>query len=100
MQGNPFAPTTITAVDIQKINDRIDKLETTFLTRIDELEKKLIPAVVPSTTTVLPTTGLSNMLPTPTMPADLSSIFPKQGGARRTMRKKNRRRRLLKQRIV
>jgi hypothetical protein len=100
MQGNPFAPTTITAVDIQKISDRIDKLEATFLSRIDDLEKKIMPIVVPSTSTVLPTTGLSDLLPTPTVPADLSSIFPKQGGARKTMRRKNRRRKLLKQRIL
>ena len=93
MQGNPFAPTTITAVDIQKISDRIDKLETTLLSRIDDLEKKLIPAVIPSTTTVLPTTGLSDMLPTPTMPADLSSIFPKQGGSRRARNKQQKNRR-------
>ena len=94
MQGNPFAPTTITAVDIQKISDRIDKLETTLLSRIDDLEKKLIPAVIPSTTTVLPTTGLSDMLPTPTIPADLSSIFPKVGGSRRVRTKqKNRKNR-------
>ena len=88
MQGSPFAPTTITANDIQKVSDRVDALQTALLFRIDTLEKKLLPVVATSTSTVLPTTGLSNLLPTPTVPTDLSSIFPKEGGSRR---KKNRR---------
>jgi hypothetical protein len=97
MQGSPFAPTTITANDIQKINDKIDMLQMTLLSKMDTLEKKIIPAVATSTSTVLPTTGISNVLPTtgisnvlptPSVPTDLSSMFPKQGGSRR---KKNRR---------
>jgi len=94
MQGNPFAPTTITAADIQKVNDRIDALETTILTRIDALEKKILPVLqvqsqIQTTSSLLPTTGLSNIIPTPSIPTDLSNLFPKQGGSRRkTMRKK------------
>ena len=89
MQGSPFAPTTITATDIQKLSDKMDVLQTALLSRIDELEKKILPVVVASpTTTALPTTGLSNLVPTPSVPTDLSSIFPKVGGSRK---KKNRR---------
>jgi hypothetical protein len=87
MQGSPFAPTTITANDIQKLSDKIDALETTLLTRIDVLEKKILPVVATSTSTVLPTTGLSNLLPTPSAPTDLSSIFPKVGGSRKKKRR-------------
>jgi hypothetical protein len=87
MQGSPFAPTTITATDIQKISDKMDNLQTTLLARIDELEKKVLPALISSTSTVLPTTGLSNMLPAPMASTDLSSIFPKEGGSRRKKRR-------------
>jgi hypothetical protein len=87
MQGSPFAPTTITANDIQKISDKMDNLQTTLLARIDELEKKVLPVVVTPTSTVLPTTGLSNLIPTPSVPTDLSSIFPKEGGSRRKKRR-------------
>ena len=87
MQGSPFAPTTITATDIQKLSDKIDALETALLARIDTLEKKILPIVAASTSTVLPTTGLSNLLPTPSVSTDLSSIFPKQGGSRRKKRR-------------
>lgn len=90
MQGSPFAPTTITATDIQKLSDKIDALETVLLGRIDTLEKKIMPVVATSTSTVLPTTGLSNIIPTPSVPTDLSSIFPKEGGSRRKKRRSKR----------
>jgi hypothetical protein len=87
MQGSPFAPTTITANDIQKLSDKMDNLQMTLLSKIDEIEKKITPIVATSTSTVLPTTGLSNLIPTPAVPTDLSSMFPKQGGSRRKKRR-------------
>jgi hypothetical protein len=91
MQGSPFAPTTITATDIQKLSDKVDALEVALLARIDTLEKKLLPVVATSTSTVLPTTGLSNILPTPSVPTDLSSIFPKEGGSRKKKYRRSKR---------
>jgi len=100
MQGSPFAPTTITAIDIQKVSDKMDMLQMALLSRIDELEKKLLPVVATSTSTVLPTTGLSNVLPTPSVPTDLSSIFPKEGGSRRKRKTHSKRKAKAKSRTV
>jgi hypothetical protein len=82
-QGSPFASTGgVTAADIEAIKTRIDTLEKNIMMKIDATH--VASASTSSTSTTPPVSGLSEILPTPSVPpVDLASIFPKTGGSRR-----------------
>jgi hypothetical protein len=88
MQSTPFASTGgVTAADIQSIKTRIDSLEKSIMSRFDLMQAASAPAT--TTSTAPSVSGLSQVLPTPSISSvDLASIFPKAGGARRSKRNK------------
>jgi len=95
MQASPFAASSgITSADIDKIQARLDTMEKNIMDKIDAFTKKSSPPITEQAApTVAPLSGLSQVLPpVPTSPVDLASIFPKEGGGRRSKRSKKTRR--------
>lgn len=89
LQANPFASSGgVTAADIQAIQTRIDTLEKNIMLRLDTLQSTQ-SAFTNTTSTIPAVSGLSQVLPTPSLPpVDLANIFPKAGGSRRFKRSK------------
>jgi hypothetical protein len=89
LQKSPFSSTGgVTAADIEAIKTRIDTLEKNIMMKFDSLQAAAVSAAVSASTSTStatpPVSGLSEIIPTPSVPpVDLASIFPKEGGSRR-----------------
>ena len=98
MSGSPFASSGVTAADIQDIQKRLNEIEKKIVDGFTSLSNKIatMSAATPAAQTPVETPRVSappldSIIPPVTQSqVDLSSIFPKQGGGRRTRRLKRR----------